>query len=259
MHGYLTHLLLQRLATADRPSLTYAKLAAINQSAIGMAEVAQALPSLSDTLKTTLKSLLDQNTAVQKPQATTASSSEAMPVFIPIPSHKLLSARVMTDVQPQLQFVDALLTLERVDLTNEMVEILKRMIEQRNEIYPEGYLNLGIAHLVREEYGKAIEALDKALAQRNGASFPAAHYYLGRTLFVSGQDLARAESELRIATQQAPENIAAYYFLGQAIRRRVEQETLVEAENALRKYREGGAPLGELDEVDAFLRERKQS
>lgn len=259
VYGCLTHWLLQQLAAADRTSLTYAKLAAINPSTIVMNKITEAPSSPSaDTLKTALKSLFVPNKVTQKPQATPAGLDEVSPVFIPIPSHQLLNSRVIIDTQPQLQFVDALLTLERVDLTNEMVEIVKRMIEQRNEIYPEGYLYLGIAYLVRNAYEKAIAALDMALKQRNN-NFAIAHYYLGRTLFVSGQDLARAESELRIATQQAPENIAAFYFLGQTIRRRVEQETLVEAENALRKYREGGAPLGELEEVDAFLRERKQS
>ncbi len=140
---------------------------------------------------------------------------------------------------------------------NETIHMLRRLIERRGEIYPEGYLNLGVAYAAKEDYTKSIEALKKAIVQQNGNSYPDAHYYLGRALFESKSDWAQAVSELRQAIEQDPDSAAAYYYLGQAIRMLVERETLVQAEQALQIYLEKGAPLGHEDEVEMFLASRK--
>jgi cytochrome c-type biogenesis protein CcmH/NrfG len=63
--------------------------------------------------------------------------------------------------------------------------------------------------------------------------------------------------ELRLATQQDPNNVTAHYYLGQALRAMVEQEILTEAERAFETYLEGGSPLGKEEEVQEFLRSRR--
>jgi predicted Zn-dependent protease len=85
-----------------------------------------------------------------------------------------------------------------------------------------------------------------------------AHYYIGRALLESDRDFARSVSELRQAKQTDPENPAIYYYLGRAIRALVEQETLVEAENAFQNYLNAGTPLGQEEEVRQFLKSREK-
>jgi hypothetical protein len=72
----------------------------------------------------------------------------------------------------------------------------------------------------------------------------------------SGRDLGRAVSELNRVTEREPDNVLAYYFLGQALRALVERENLARAEQALRTYLDRGAPLGHEAEIIAFLAER---
>jgi tetratricopeptide (TPR) repeat protein len=144
------------------------------------------------------------------------------------------------------------------------IPILQRLIEQRNDIDPEGYLNLGVIYYVLGEYDESIEALEKVVKQQGEQKNADAHYYnadahyyIGRALFESDRDFARSVSELRQAKQQDPKNPAIYYYLGQAIRALVERETLVEAENAFQYYLNAGAPLGQEDEVRQFLKSRE--
>jgi len=138
------------------------------------------------------------------------------------------------------------------------IQLLQRLIEQRNGIDPEGHLNLGVAYATIADYDKSISALERALDQQEGRPYPEAHYHLGRVLFESKRDLARAVSELRLATQDNADNPHAHYYLGQALRGLVEREILVEAETALRTYLEHGAPLGQVDEVQQFLDSRRE-
>lgn len=175
-------------------------------------------------------------------------------------------AQVNKIVQEPLQ--EAIAILERV----------KEQREQKNEPYPEGLLNLGIAYAAKFEYensmqtyDKSIQALERVVATYNDVTMleresqrdprakvhsTEAHYYLGRILFACKLDLTRAISELRKATEGDPDNIRAYYYLGQAIRLLVERETLAKAEEALRKYLTHGAPLGHKEEVEEFLNSR---
>jgi len=140
---------------------------------------------------------------------------------------------------------------------NQSIQILRRLIEREGDVYPEGYLNLGIAYALRGEHAKSIEALKKAILQQGDNNYPEAHYHLGRVLFESKRNWAEAVSALKRAIEQEPDNAAAYYYLGQAIRSLVEQETLVHAERDLRTYLEKGAPLGHEDEVEEFLASRR--
>lgn len=159
-----------------------------------------------------------------------------------------------------------------VKLENEPVQhavlILRRLIEQRNGVAPEELFNLGIAYYRTSEYDKSITALQSALDQvstqttegqpTSQRSYPEAHYWLGRVLYESKRDPARAVSELRLATQQSPDNSAAHYYLGKALRALVEQEILTEAERAFQAYLNAGAPLGQQEEVQEFFKSRKR-
>jgi tetratricopeptide (TPR) repeat protein len=86
-----------------------------------------------------------------------------------------------------------------------------------------------------------------------------ARYHLGRSLYLGGIDYDRAVSELDKATRMDPDNVAALYHLGQAIRLQVERSTLKRAEDALRAYLLKGAPLGDEERVREFLGSRAKT
>jgi uncharacterized caspase-like protein len=137
----------------------------------------------------------------------------------------------------------------------EAISLLRRLSQQRG-VYPEGHLHLGIAYFLQEDFPRAIEALEQAVAQLPDDQSLEASSYLGRALLASGRDLGRAVSELNRVTEREPDNVPAYYFLGQALRALVERENLARAEQALRTYLDRGAPLGHEAEIIAFLAER---
>ena len=56
--------------------------------------------------------------------------------------------------------------MEKYELIDKTIILLRRLIEQRNYIYPEGYLNLGIAYAARGEYDKSIESIEKKLLHK---------------------------------------------------------------------------------------------
>ena len=164
---------------------------------------------------------------------------------------------------------DYFIKVEQVPIRNALL-ILKRLIEQRNSIAPEAFFELGIAYYSIKEYDKSITALQTAIDQVSGNStasqeqpasqqaYPEAHYWLGRVLYETKRDPARAVSELRVATQQAPTNATAHYFLGQALRAFVEQNILIEAEQAFQTYLNAGTPIAPEDDVQEFLKSRKK-
>jgi tetratricopeptide (TPR) repeat protein len=140
------------------------------------------------------------------------------------------------------------------DRIRHMIELLRRAIERRDGHDPEGHLNLGIAYGYLKAYDRAVDALNEALVQKK--KYREAQYHLGRVLLESGRDPAAAVAQLKEA--QADEtNVAARYYLGQALRAFVEQDVLVEAEKAFGDYLAGGAPLGQEEEVTAFLESRR--
>ena len=156
--------------------------------------------------------------------------------------------------------------------TRHAVLVLQRLIEQRNGAAPEELFNLGIAYYRLNEYKKSVVALQTTIDQISGQdstategrstsqrSYPEAHYWLGRVLYESKLDPARAVSELRLATQQSPDNIAAHYYLGKALQALVEQEILTEAERAFQTYLNAGAPLGQQEEVQEFFKSRRET
>ncbi|NJN85835.1 MAG: tetratricopeptide repeat protein [Leptolyngbyaceae cyanobacterium SL_7_1] len=175
-------------------------------------------------------------------------------------SNAILKAKIQTSL---IKFRD--------EPTRYAVMILQRLIEQRNGAAPEELFNLGVAYYQLNEYDKSIAALQTAIDQVSGQNattenkttdqqaYPKAHYWLGRILYESKRDPARAVSELRLATQQNPDNSAAHYYLGKALQALVEQEILTEAEQAFQTYLNAGAPLGQQAEVQEFFRSRRAS
>ena len=162
--------------------------------------------------------------------------------------------------------VNKLLCKIKQEPIEQTISLLKRLIEQRNGFDPESHLNLGIAYYTLGDYDKSIASIEAALNQvseqnlelkRRIQAFPEAHYWLGRVLCESKRDPAYAVKELRLATQEDPNNVTAHYYLGQALRAMVEKEILTEAERAFETYLEGGSPLGQEEEVEEFLRSRK--
>jgi hypothetical protein len=92
-----------------------------------------------------------------------------------------------------------------------------------------------------------------------------ATYHLGRVLYEGALDFDGAVSELEKAIRLRKEikldsdNTAAYYYLGQAIRRQIEESKSKRAREVLREYLSRGTPLGHEDEVREFLGSRKQA
>ncbi len=161
------------------------------------------------------------------------------------------------DPEPNHQTIYVLAARAEHQPVRKTAERLRILIERNGDVYPEGYLNLGIAYAFLGEHDRAIAALEKAIVQQD--PYPEAHYYLGRTLVEAGRDAARAVSELREAIEQEEPgnaNVATRYYLGRALRAFVEQDILVEAEGAYRDYLAGGAPLGHEAEVQEFLEHR---
>ncbi|BAZ21217.1 peptidase C14 caspase catalytic subunit p20 [Kalymmatonema gypsitolerans NIES-4073] len=168
--------------------------------------------------------------------------------------------------------VEALIAEIEQEPLQTTIKALERLIEQQNGFDPEALLNLGITYYALSKYDESIKKLKSAtekLSEQQSETEQVtdrqqnllkaeAHYWLGRVLYESKRELARAVDELRFATQQDPNNVAAHYYLGHALRALVEQEILSEAEQALHTYFTAGVPLGQEEEVQKFLESRKE-
>jgi tetratricopeptide (TPR) repeat protein len=157
------------------------------------------------------------------------------------------------NIGPDLYLWNKIKLLLDTPRLKESIAILARSIERRNGLYPEGLLNLGIAYDALGQDIKSIEALERAVIQGDETLTTEARYHLGRVLYKSQTNLPRAVDELRRATQADPGNIKAYFYLGQAIRALVDQDLLLEAEQALQTYVDAGAPLDQRDKVQMFF------
>lgn len=153
-----------------------------------------------------------------------------------------------------------------------LLDGLVRQREQRGDPDPEALLDLGIAYAAVGDFERSIHHLERAAAVlgepdragegRAGGSpaqlLVAVRYHLGRILLESGRDPSRAVSELSAVVERVPDDARACYHLGAAIQEMVTRQTLVRAEEAFQRYLELGAPLGHVEEVNAFLAERAQ-
>lgn len=149
------------------------------------------------------------------------------------------------------------------------------LIAKRDEKSPEVYLNLGLTYTAVGEWDKSIKELqtavnlydDSVIMEKEKQKDPdfaeeiryQSSYHLGRILYERKQDLGTAVDELRKAQKQNPDDVRICYYLGQAIRALVEQETLMEASKVLQKYIDKGAPLGRRTEVMEFLKLRQST
>ena len=144
---------------------------------------------------------------------------------------------------------------------------LDKFIKSGNETVR---LDLGVAHELLGNRSKAIEELEIVESQNNKR----VHYVLGRVLLEKKMSVGgtrrrnSGESEnseneeitwekvvdhLTKATQSDPDNPAAHYYLGQAIRELVKEDSYKRAVSIYEKYLQAGAPIGYLQEVEEFL------
>jgi hypothetical protein len=137
----------------------------------------------------------------------------------------------------------------------ETVGLLGSLLEQRNGVDPETQLQLGILSGEIGDIDDAVEALERAIRQFGGdaAGVARARLHLGRVLLAGGRDRARAVSECRQATEQDPDLVEAWFWLGRATSELVLRETATEASDALRTYLSRGAPIGRRNEVMQLL------
>lgn len=93
---------------------------------------------------------------------------------------------------------------------DEAIASFKKVIEKFPENY-EGYYNLGLAYLEKQEINQAIPALEKA-TEINPESLPA-YFALGEGYFAKG-DSEKATQNFSKAIELGPDNPMAYYNLG---------------------------------------------
>jgi uncharacterized caspase-like protein len=139
-----------------------------------------------------------------------------------------------------------------------VVPLLQRLIEQNNGVHADAHLNLGVAWAALGDFERSVAALKLAIDQGGDEPDPEASFQLGRVLFQWNRNLDKAIDLLRTAVEKLPDHAAAFYYLAQAIRARIEQETLVDVANAFRRYLDPGAPLGHRADIEGFLRMREQ-
>jgi uncharacterized caspase-like protein len=179
----------------------------------------------------------------------------------------ILNQPIFSNAVIQLKIRDLIDRIQS-EPTRYTVLLLQHLIEQRNGMAPEEQFNLGVAYYVLREYEKSIKSLQTAIDLVSGQDIQtdkkgldnflsSVHYWLGRVLYESKLDPARAVSELRLVTQRNPENASAHYYLGQALRALADQGILTEAEQSLRTYLDAGSPLGQQEEVREFLKSRR--
>jgi len=210
VHGRLTHGLVERLALADPGD------------------------SLGDVLESVVRGAPDQGVADPGSLDYEVLGDDGLPLF---------AAGWWT-----LEWVNNAIGESRArERLEEVVPLLRRLIEQRNGVEPDAHVALGIAHSLMGDHESAIQSYQTAINQGAGAS---AHVSLGLTLLYSRIDLERAVSEIRTATELRPDYVPAYLFLGQALQALMDGETRAEARAAFARYTAGGAPLGPAPNVN---------
>jgi tetratricopeptide (TPR) repeat protein len=176
--------------------------------------------------------------------------------------------------------------LLRNRITQELTEIEKESIhktiwllcriiqekKQNGEEYPEGHLILGIVYSLNGETKKAIEALEKAVLLYSDENimrlekekdlnaedhYFESHFQLGKILFESKQNFAKAVSELEEAKKTKPNDYRLDYYLGKAYLAMAEENIKNKAIKYLQRYLDNGTPLGYEDDVRRLLGSKK--
>ncbi|TQM61934.1 caspase domain-containing protein [Humibacillus xanthopallidus] len=132
----------------------------------------------------------------------------------------------------------------------------------RNAVDPWTELELGLAFAALGDDASAMSSLRRARnlrgerqsrASDDDVWFAWACHHLGRLLYETGADLTEAVTNLRAASEVAPDEARTTYHLAHAIRTLVEQESLVNVATLLRRYLDLGAPLGRVDATRQLL------
>jgi hypothetical protein len=132
----------------------------------------------------------------------------------------------------------------------------------RNAVDPWTELELGLALAAVGDDDGAMTSLRRARnlrgerpsrASDDDVWFAWACHHLGRLLYETGFDLTEAVTNLRAASEVAPDEARTTYHLAHAIRTLVEQESLVNVATLLQRYLDLGAPLGRVDATRQLL------
>ncbi|HET7800133.1 MAG TPA: caspase family protein [Humibacillus xanthopallidus] len=139
----------------------------------------------------------------------------------------------------------------------------------RNEQAPVAHLEAGLALDALGEHAAAADRLRAARALADSAFGVArrgsqgeetltecsvwASYHLGRILYEHGGDLNEAVAALTAASRQAPDDARTSFHLGLAIHTLVQQESLRDVETHLQRYLDRGAPLGQVERIEAII------
>jgi tetratricopeptide (TPR) repeat protein len=157
----------------------------------------------------------------------------------------------------------------------ETIWILRRLIEQKQqhgEQYPEGYLNLGIAYSLIGKTEEAILELENAASLYSDYNimelekekdsnaedyYFECHFQLGKILFESKNNIAKAVSNLEEAKKAKVVDSRLYYYLGKAYLALAEEEIKNKGMESLKLYLDNGAPLGYEDDIRRLLGSKK--
>jgi hypothetical protein len=155
--------------------------------------------------------------------------------------------------KPSSQLILESLTRIERDPLGGLIARLKHLAGTEDQA--ETYLNLGLALASVDEYTEAIRALERAKDHEAASAElrAEAHYHLGRAYYEGVDDVDRAISALRFATEQDPAPAGAFYYLGRALRDSAQRDLPELSVAAFRKYLEFGAPLGHRDEVLSWI------
>jgi hypothetical protein len=140
------------------------------------------------------------------------------------------------------------------------IAALEALRRESRSADPSVHVDTAAAFAALHDYTASLDALDAARRAAVGED-PEIEFERGRVLFESGRDFDAAVSSLHKAVRATPDRPEAHYYLGAAIRSRVEREAeeLDRAVEAFNRYLTLGAPLGHTEEIEAFLSHRRNA
>jgi tetratricopeptide (TPR) repeat protein len=172
-----------------------------------------------------------------------------------LPRARYVYDEILASTGPETGARDLLSYLDRKPARN-AIRLLSQHITTHAKTDAAAYLDLGIAYAAAGELEKGVAALTQAKELAGEGARPEARYHLGRVLLEQGKHVDAAVEELRQAVTGHREIARAHYYLGRALLAQARRDIFAEAAKAFQVYLDGGAPLGELDAVQEFLRSR---